>query len=260
MLLTFLGNLFSPSIRSLIAVVLVTLFSMSATAERCPTKQAAAIVGQAVTINDPSQLLYCEYHFLEPKLKRAKVEYYDEQQQLIALKTVDYSVSDIAPNVEQNDYRNGELRSAIFLPDTHQYRVTYLPQRSDAGALVTTKLKAKENSIVDAGFDNAIRQQWEVLIGGDRAIFAFITPPSQDDFDLQVQLSNASVCEQQRYNKDTAVCFIVKSTSSFLNLFIKPIALIYDKQSQRLLTFSGGVNLVDNDGDSQQATITYRYQ
>jgi hypothetical protein len=45
-----------------------------------------------------------------------------------------------------------------------------------------------------------------------------------------------------------------------LNLFVKPLALIYDLEAKRLLRFKGDVNVTDAQGDTQNAVIQYYYK
>ena len=151
------------------------------------------------------------------------------------------------------------MRVAERLENAQQYRLTYLPPNSDEDAIADATINAEDNLVVDAGFDKAIRSQWDGLSRGEKRRFSFAAPPNLRTFTLVVQKVNQTDCLGQSYNANEQVCLLVKSSSTFLNWFIKPIVLIYDRNSQRLMRFVGGVNITNDKGKSQRAEINYHY-
>lgn len=226
------------------------------------------IVGEAKSIaseDKPSRLIYCEYHFFNqggvgPSNKVSQVEYYTPEGSLIAKKTVDFSLSEFAPNVYQEDARHGELRLSERVLDKDAYRLFYLPADSDKDAGQEMVVAAAENMVVDAGFDNAIRAQWDQILSGKKVKYVFLAAPSLRTFGLKVRKIKSSACEQWFFDEDSQVCLRVSSTSGFINLFIKPITLIYERASKRLVVFNGTVNLSTDKGTEQRANIRYYYQ
>ena len=72
--------------------------------------QKPIILGVAKASAAASDVLYCEFHY-QTDDKHGQVDYVKDGKK-IATKTVDYSASLFAPNIEQKDYRSGELRAA----------------------------------------------------------------------------------------------------------------------------------------------------
>lgn len=242
---------------TMLSVLFFTHAPLVSASSICPQRDNANVVGEA-RLYDGEDFLYCEYYIDDKSKSKTRVEYYDKNQQLIALKDVDYNGSEFAPSVRQTDYRHGELRIAERLAND-QYRLRYLPPNSDPEAIDEVVIENKDNLVVDAGFDKAIRSEWSALINGKKKRFDFAAPPSLRTFTVVIQ-QNDKPCLEELSDKGESVCFVVKSSSAFLNWFIKPIELVYERETRRLMQFSGGVNIMSDQGKSQRAVISYHYR
>lgn len=97
-------------------------------------------------------------------------------------------------------------------------------------------------SIVDAGFDNAIRLHWDALLAGDRPEFNYLFPREGRFFRLRF----ARVDEPPaRYPGDTGnlVHFRITPANSLLRLFSSPLYVGYDRDSRNLRYYLGPSNL-----------------
>ncbi len=272
-----------------ILILLWITFAMnaySANPEQCQSKvfsdlqdsQALPIIiGEASS--DDNKFLYCEYHYSLQGNQR-RVDYRDIEQRLIATKTVDFSISEWAPNILQDDFRHGEKvvvtrkdstdtqSSKVFLAQYRRGVASDTTQDEDSEP-VTLREKEfvldDESVVVDAGFDNAIRDRWQIIMNGSTAQFLFLAPASLRTIQLNVDKHNevthciTGSVEYIPYNNSGYVCLMVKPSNKLLSWFVSSIRLLYDKDSQRLIYFSGASNVTTDRGKGQSVQITYRY-
>jgi hypothetical protein len=249
------------------AVVVPAAALNNSVLEFCPQYhlpiEKADIIGVVRDIKS-SQHLYCEYHVFEKKAdsdktpKKTKVEYRAPDQTLIATKSIDYSPSLVRPNVVQKDLRNNELRSTLNSDKGSNVNVSYRKPNSEE--VKSTVISLKDMIVIDAGFDEAVKEYWYTLTRGEKLIIDFLSPVHLRTFKLTVKQSNTESCYKEPYNRETQACFLIRPSNMVLNLFVKPLALIYDLEAKRLLRFKGDVNVTDAQGDTQNAVIQYYYK
>jgi hypothetical protein len=231
----------------------------------CPHRENVAIIGAAKNI-DTGEFLYCEYHTIVSK-DRTTVNYYDKSQAPIAIKRIDYSNSRLAPAIEQDDFRHQEAvrvqwEAAQSSSSEAQLLVQY--QAANTEELGQKRIAEPGGLVVDAGFDNAIRFYWQRLEEDGRVTFTFVAPAKLRTIKLSVVKRDLLSCFSEGsapvdYQENTHICYVVKPASSMLSWFVKPIKLLYHRQSQRLVLFSGNSNITNARGRGQQVMITYRY-
>lgn len=229
-----------------------------ATTYPCPDNNTdqtiASVIGAAVSI-DSGSLLYCEYHYLTSNGNKTLVEYRDIDNQVFARKTLDFSSSLLSPGVIQTDLRHNELR-AVESIGAEQLKVSY--RKANTDKLKEKVLAYSSATVVDAGFDKAIQQSWGRLSTGEKIVVDFVSPVHLTSIKLSIKLSKGRLC--QKYNNSSdALCFLVRPNNAFAKLFVKPLVLVYQQKTQRLLTFSGSVNVTDAEGSSLKAVIRYAY-
>jgi hypothetical protein len=265
--------LFSASIAVLVPCVAANVSVL----ESCPQYQhpvnPADIIGMVRDVEN-GELLYCEYHVFDKNEdsqqvnKKTNVEYRALDQTLIATKSVDYSPGLVRPNVVQNDLRHNELRSSLdsslnseIITTAYEKKsainVSYRKPNSDEIASITIELE--EMLVIDAGFDEAVKEYWYTLTRGEKLIINFLSPLHLRTIKLTVKQSNTNNCYQEAYDRETQACFLIRPANMVLNLFVKPLSLTYDLASKRLLRFKGDVNITDAQGDTQNAIIKYYY-
>ena len=210
-----------PRVLALLLIVALLLPAGRALA----SELALRVVGNA---SDPAsgELLYREYHYCSRDGQRCVVEYREGDSELIALKHLDYTGNPIGPALSVRDFRR-DTRHSIDYP-------------------------AREDLVVDAGFDNFVRSRWQSLVDGEEVVFPFQVV----GLDRPLDMSGRSVpddCDEQ------TLCLEIKVDSWFLGLLAEPIYLAYDRADRSLLRFTGVSNLRNADGDSQDVDIYYHY-
>ena len=195
------------------------------------------------------------------------MQYRDAEQQLIAKKNADFSKNPLAPMIKQVDYRHKEKVSVQQVVD-NEGNTSQKPtldvryNEPDTGAIQQASIDLSDKTVVDAGFDNAIRLYWEDILSKKTVILDFVAPVQQTSLGLSVKTQSLTRCEKLNdvvYTEEQHICIKVNAANIILSWLVKPIYLVYERDSQRLLTFSGHVNISDNNGQGQTATIVYRY-
>ncbi len=257
-----------------LALLLFLLLS-NANAAQCERINNADIVGEAVSIKT-GEFLYCEYHYLsgEPytvegvpvslqgyQTSTAEVYYMDAEQQLIARKKVDYSLNPFSPNIEQEDFRHQEWVKVERDLQANELLVQYRRANQES---IKQKAIAGSELVVDAGFNNAIRSRWQEMADTGSAVFTFVASAQLRTVSLKVASKKLSSCFAKAdipdfYQDGDHVCYKVSSNNALVNLFIKPIYLVYKEDSRRLSIFRGAVNISTDAGKGQQAIIEYQY-
>lgn len=181
------------------------------------------IVGEA-TDPDTGNTIYLEHYYCSEDSLKCSVFYLRPNREVIASKELDYASNLKAPALTFRDYRL-DREISIRDPDT--------------------------NAVVDAGFDNFVRLQWQDLAGGEEIKFPFRLVDREDP--IKMRASKTEGCE------DGKLCLEIELDSWLLGNFVDPIQLTYEKGSQRLLRFQGISNLKNDQGRSQTVEIRYRY-
>ncbi len=245
-----------------VGLLLNQLLVSSVYGDACVNSASAAVVGLASS-DGGREFLYCEYHYREGD--KVRVEYYDRDQTLIALKQVDYSQSSLAPAIYQDDYRHAEKVRVQHLQDTNtDQRYLFMQYQGANQEELSEKPTSNDGSlIVDAGFDNAIRFYWDEIAENSSATLNFVAPARLRTIELKVRKKPLSRCAKEarleEYNESEHICYVVRPLNGLVSLFVKPIKLIYERETKRLLLFRGNSNITDEQGMGQQVAIDYRY-
>ncbi|MDJ0879593.1 MAG: hypothetical protein QNI86_13335 [Halieaceae bacterium] len=181
------------------------------------------IVGEALD-PDTGNTVYLEHYYCSEDLLKCSVFYLRPNREVIASKELDYASNLKAPALTFRDYR---LDREITIED------------------------ADTNAVVDAGFDNFVRLQWQDLAEGEEIKFPFRLVDRKDP--IKMRASKTEGCE------DGKLCLEIELDSWLLGNFVDPIQLTYEEGSQRLLRFQGISNLKNDEGRSQTVEIRYRY-
>lgn len=195
------------------------------------------------------QLAYTEEHSFPDTLSH-HVIYKEADGSVFARKTIDYSDSYIAPDIIQENQRNGELIKTEFMGDA--FKVSY--RRGFGEHTKESDITLSPDLVIDAGFDHYIRSNWASLIEEKETVIQYLIPSRQKEIDLRIKPVK---CKKDP--KDTLICFNIAADSWLYRMLSSSLVLSYDKQSQKLKTFSGRSNISDKNGDYLDVTIRYHF-
>lgn len=247
----FIGHL----MKSLIILIFASFVSFAyAFQSDCIDEQSqsksASIVGSARQL-ETDDLLYCEYFYPQEDSEKVIVEYRDLNQQVLVRKVLDYSSGDTQPSVYQEDFRHGELRKVEF---TAKDRLSVRYRKANAEKVKEAELPLGENTVIDAGFDYAVRKHWQELMANESVKINFLSPVHLRTIRLTISLSDKS-CGQ----RSDETCLSIRPSNPILNWLVKPLILVYNNDTQRLVSFEGSVNITSEVGETLSAKIIYHY-
>lgn len=220
---------------------------------------SAQIVGTAYASNGSGEILYKEYHF-RPEAKRWQVVYKtvdgEAGGEIIADKSLQFGEQMASPAFTLRDYRFGEVFAAEVTATANGDEQLILQRgKSDDPGTKQVDLDSDRNIVIDAGFDEFVRQNWRPLLAGDTVRFEFAYPKRLTALSLQVQLNSDFPVDT-----DGDTYFKMTPSSGFLRLWVDPIYLSYQKSNQRLRSFHGVSNLYSSSREAWPVTLHYQYQ
>jgi len=246
--------------KNLMVIVLSAVTALSIAIDSTPAQSVEAeaqtiqIIGTATALHAGSSesVVYEELHTLDAKGLRRSVSYRRNGREF-ASKTVNYAADAIAPDFAQQDTRRGEM---IAARRDARGRIE-LGYREKAGA--PERWQRPEQSarplVIDAGFDNFVRRQWDSLLQGDTIHFDFAVPSRTQAVHLVIVSTGPGDCAEPRIRDSH--CLRVYSGNYLVRLLFPSLHLLYDNDGQ-LQRFMGLSNINDDNGDGQQLRIDYR--
>jgi hypothetical protein len=242
-------------VRSWIAASSITLCMLIASAACAQTLQTTGVaiaLDARAAAGKAAPALYEERHVFDAAGLHRSVSYRREGKEF-ATKTVDYSPAAVAPNFTQHDVRRGEM---IAARRNAQGFVELGYRETSAASERWQAIDASDRPLViDAGFDNFVRQQWLALQKGDAIHFDFAVPSRAQVVHLVIVSAKAGLCGEPRLQDSH--CFRVYAGNYVVRLFFPALYLLYDSDAQ-LQRFMGLSNINDEHGHGQQVRIDYR--
>ena len=107
--------------------------------------------------------------------------------------------------------------------------------------------------VIDAGFDNYVKSNWDKLATSESQVFQFPIATREILVELKISLKDCS------YKTKTETCFSLEIDNWFLRLLSDPIELGYDTNLRRLSRYRGLSNIGDGDGEGLVVDLRYRY-
>jgi hypothetical protein len=209
------------------------------------------VVGDAYRF-DSKDLLYREIHCEAKDTLSREVYYQQVDGTLIAHKTLDYRSGHTTPSFIQQDIRTTEKVQVSF--DQTELVMSVTDSRNEERENIYPISDMGNKAIViDAGFDELVRQNWHQLVAGQTKEFEFPLASRASLISLQIKSSNCG------YKSDSDQCFTLEPSNWFFRMLASPVELGYDSQLIRLTRYRGLSNLNDENGNGLVVDIRYRY-
>ena len=208
------------------------------------------VVGNAYELNG-SELLYTETHC---KLNRraSEVFYQSGDGELIAHKALDFQSGSYSPSFVQFNLQSNEKVEVSFVDQSVLMSMTGPDDNEQKDRHPVTDIERKP-VVIDAGFDQFVRRNWDELVAGKSMEFQFPLASRSTMISLQI---SPSTCQ---YETETDQCFKLEAASWLFRMLSSPIELGYDKERVRLNRFRGLSNINDENGDGLIVDIKYSY-
>ena len=218
-------------------ILLIFLAGVSAQTHACIADwlQQQEFAVQGVASDPEGNVLYVEQleHQSNDSGGWLTVEYTDPTGDPLADKQVNYDCRATTPSFVLKDRTNGNEEGVRWMEDVIE---SY--QNSDI-----TRLSVPNGpSIVDAGFDNAIKTSWDTLMAGKKVSFNYLFARDNKFLKLRfVKSKPPSVLEGEA--SENIVFFRIAANNLLFRMLSSPIYVGYDRSSKDLKYYLGPSNL-----------------
>ena len=210
---------------------------------------ARVSIGTALSLED-ERVLYRERRVEEWRdgaLVGCRVEYLTPDGRVFAAKTISFDSGATTPEFTFVDFREEFREGAVPAADT------VVLFSGAGGDLERRRAELPATPVIDAGFDNLIRREYERLAAGERVVFDFAVPAEQRFFRFQIDRVG-----EVEVDGRPALELRMRPANPLLRLLVDPIRLVYDEQL-RLREFAGISDIRDDDGNRHLARIVFEY-
>lgn len=211
-------------------------------------------IGEATALNDGpgGTLLYREKHTVKGHCEQGTwvpetdaVDYLAPRKDTVfATKQVDYIPSVLRPDF---DFRQPRYDDRITV--THNGNDQVIIRHTQGDNTDTFKTAIAESVVIDAGFDNLVRQHWTALTQGKSVDFEFLAPTRGEHYRFVLEPASAA-----RIKAD--VTLRIRPTGLVTRLLVDPILLGYSARGE-LTDYYGLTNILNGADSNYLAHIRY---
>jgi len=209
-------------------------------------------LGKAYDLNT-GKYLYSDNHlefFTNGKHLYSEITYKDSNGNPFAKKHIEYDKNPLVPTFNTEDFRDGYLEGA----DVKGKQVRLFYKRKKEDAIEEKTYTPLYPAVMDGGFDHFVRVYWDRLVQGERMSFRFLAPVQLDDYSFAVEK-----IKDEDWKGRKAVYVKLEIDNFILKRLIRPILLVYDYKTKRILQYEGISNINDENGKSLKVKIVYDY-
>ncbi|GBF39850.1 hypothetical protein [Leptospira johnsonii] len=205
---------------------------------------------------ETGNLLYRDFHEETWESGRhisSIITYKDPNGKTFAKKRISFLQNRTLPEFQLEDYRDGYLEGGI-LQKGNLVKLFFRRKLEDA---IQEKSVDSGNhlSAMDGGFDYFVIDHWDELRAGKKIKFNFLVPVETDKFEFVAEKT-----KEGEYKGKPALFLRLKIANAILSVFVKPIDLVYDIESKRIMEFRGTSNINDENGKSYKVKIVYGFR
>lgn len=233
--------------QSLLVLMLLAIASHVAASD-----SSAQVIGEAHDMQS-DELLYREVYCARDNSDKVEVIYRNTDGGVIARKLLDYNSGSVSPSFVQQNFYSSEIIEVELVAGKVTMSVL------DAETAMPKKVESAEANeklplVIDAGFDEFIRENWDSLVSGEKKKFLFPFVERSRMVELRVKPVSCS------YPSDSDQCFRLEMSNWLIRMLVAPIELGYDPGKRRLTRYRGLSNIGDGKGGGSVVDIRYDYQ
>ncbi len=238
----------------IVAVLVLGIVAFSAPASAITDNGVVRYRGNAYDL-DTGKFIYSENHaehWSNGKHIYSVVTYRDASGKAIARKRITFTENPVQPTFEMKDLRDGYVEGAKRL-SSDRYR--FYKKSSESAQLQEGVVQASRPAVIDGGFDYYIRRNFDSLAAGKAHTVNFAVPARLAYYSFRV-----SKVKDLTIGDRSAVMFQFAPQNFILRQLVKPLYVSYDRETKRLLVYSGYTNIDDGSGSSNyEARIVFDY-
>ncbi|PPI83257.1 hypothetical protein KEHDKFFH_14895 [Marinobacter maroccanus] len=229
--------------------VMVTLALMTASIPA--VAQDFRFTGTATT--DNGSVIYEERHAVNGtcedgifRPQQHEVAYHKpDSEESFASKALEYDASVLRPTVDFYQPTFDE-KMEITYPEPETLVINWQTPRGESERF---EVAYPSNTVVDAGFDNFVRQNWQSVVAGEPVEFRFLGPTRGEHYGFVLER-----VKNDRVDADHVVQ--IRPTGMVLRFLVDPIVLGYS-DSGALSDYLGLTNIRKNQDENYTAHIRY---
>ena len=176
------------------------------------------------------------------------IQYKDTNGKVFAKKRIVVQKSATRADFKLEDFRDGYIEGAEVTGN----QIKFVYRKNEKEDVKEAVITAPNNAVLDGGFDYFVLENWDFILAGNKKILNLCAPSQQDCFKFVVFKTG----ETKRKGLDV-VNMKVELNNPILAAFVKPILLVYAKDTKKLLQYDGISNINNEDGKSHVVRITY---
>ncbi len=170
--------------------------------------------------------------------------YYNPENKLIAIRSLDFSKSRFAPDFKTEDLRTGYLEGA-----ERNGSVIRLFLRKDRNSVTEERsIQVPEPAVVDGGFNQFMKCNWKSLEGGEAIVFYFTVSSKLDYYKLRAVKLNTTA---------SSMTIKIEPDQTVLRWVATPIIVTYDLTTKRILSYEGKSNIAGDNGTNNIVKLIY---
>ena len=232
--------------------VLISLFSICASSNitESGTDYNLSYFGKATDLKQGIHI-YTEVHeerYSNGSRKSLLTTYHDTAGKVIVRRSVDFSRSTLLPDFHTEDLRSGYMEGAEQVASG----VRLYWRKSAKDSIEQKIVRIPSPAVVDAGFNNFVQERWDSLMKGEELEMYFGLPFTLDYYRFRLYKDG-----EKEFNGRNAVVVRCEIDNFILRLFAKPIILMYDTETRRMISYDGISNINDERGNSYNVNIQY---
>ncbi len=210
------------------------------------------VIGEARDLKS-DEFLYREIYCANGNPDEMEVIYRNETGSLLARKLLDYSSGRTTPSFVQQNFYSSEVIE-VDLKAGNVTMAVLDAVNSEPKKVSSTQTDGTIPVVIDAGFDEYVRSNWDSLLAGEKQSFLF--PFAERDKLIELRIKKTA-CS---YPTENHQCFKLELSNWFVRMLVSPIELGYDPELQRLMRYRGLSNIGDGKGNGSVVDIRYDYQ
>jgi len=168
-----------------------------------------------------------------------------DTEESFARKTLEYEASVLRPAVDFSQPTFDE-NMEITYPEPETLVINWQTPRGDSERF---EVDYTPNTVVDSGFDNFVRQNWQSVVAGESVEFRFLGPTRGEHYGFVLER-----VDSDRVDADHVVQ--IRPTGMVVRFLVDPIVLGYNN-SGALSDYLGLTNIRKNQDENYTAHIRY---
>jgi len=188
-----------------------------------------------------------EYQLVNGQPDEAKVTYFSPQGEVVAIKRLDFEEGAAKPFFTRQNMVNGVEEGFSKVEDGPEGEL--FRKNIDGSRDCGDRMVASDNMVIDAGFNQLLKQNLDVLAKGQAIAFDLLIPKACRAIGFKVEPLNSY--------EDDHIRLALKPQNFFFRMMVPETELIYSRTTGELVYYRGLSDLTDEQGRTMHVDIRF---